>query len=620
MGQKYEQTEVDRLVGFVLYGKSDPADAKVNAIKIDNDGLLHSSSTVEDYSVSGTIVAANGTVEIAYEGKQSCAAIISGTWTGTLIFQGSCDEGVSWSTYWVSSVNQSIVALGIPTPTQSISANGTYKVFQSSGVTHYRIKASTLSLGTVNVILTAVNSPASFIYTASSIIQQAVVDSNNSSTTNLQEYEASASTDTFTGVSTSTLGVAGIQVSLKTDQNCTIYIEQSPEGTNWDLSDVFNYYASINNFGVTVQAINSYVRIRVINLGSVATTYFRLQTVLCPIVESLPRSLDENQNLKVAIQSIKDEYGFTTENTPNNELRVVTPFRLVGAQFSGTTLDTNFWTSSLGVGGSAEYQGSQVVLSTGTTVNNNVSLQTTRTARYIGGSAHRFRGIIRLPNTTTTNNTRRWGAFTSTNGCFFEFTDTVFKIVTRNSGHDTVISSGSFNGTLGAIYKPDNNVHAYEIYYNNSKVYFSIGGLLLHTVSANTDVWTSDIHLPVRIENNNTNGNTANLAINCRAITIARLGRESTQGISKYQSGTTTGIIYKYGPGLLHKLLVSNVSNTSNITFYDNIVASGTIIWSSGSMGSQTTPFSIDCGELPFFTGLTIVISGANCNVTTVYE
>jgi hypothetical protein len=37
-------------------------------------------------------------------------------------------------------------------------------------------------------------------------------------------------------------------------------------------------------------------------------------------------------------------------------------------------------------------------------------------------------------------------------------------------------------------------------------------------------------------------------------------------------------------------------------------------------MGSQTTPFSIDCGELPFFTGLTIVISGANCNVTTVYE
>ena len=53
----------------------------------------------------------------------------------------------------------------------------------------------------------------------------------NSSTTNL----AIGNSYTFTGTSVSTLYYNAIQISLKTDVNCTVYVDQSPDGTNWDL-------------------------------------------------------------------------------------------------------------------------------------------------------------------------------------------------------------------------------------------------------------------------------------------------------------------------------------------------------------------------------------------------
>ena len=143
------------------------------------------------------------------------------------------------------------------------------------------------------------------IVTSNSVtIQQNVVaDANNSSSTNLD----AGNSYTFTGTKTSTLGVAGIQVSLYADKNCTIRVEQSPDATpHWDLIDQYNYVAS-SNFGITVQAISSWARV-VVTTASETTTTFRLQTALCPIVEAVPRSLDENGNFKIA--NPIDSYGF----------------------------------------------------------------------------------------------------------------------------------------------------------------------------------------------------------------------------------------------------------------------------------------------------------------------
>jgi hypothetical protein len=93
-------------------------------------------------------------------------------------------------------------------------------------------------------------------------------------------------------------GISGIRVSLKTDQPCTVQVQQSPDNSNWDVIDT---YSTLPNVGAgwTVQAISSYFRVVVLNTGTAATTYFRLKTTLCPVVEALPRSLSADGRLRV---------------------------------------------------------------------------------------------------------------------------------------------------------------------------------------------------------------------------------------------------------------------------------------------------------------------------------
>jgi len=267
-----------------------------------------------------------------------------------------------------------------------------------------------------------------------SVEQNVVASVVNSSTTNLN---AGA---TFTGSEEKTLGVAGIQVSLKTDQNCTIYVDQSPDGTNWDLHDTYKYYASLNNFGITVQAVNSYYRVRVTNDGIISTTYFRLQSALCPIVESLPRSLDSNGHLKVGIKSIEDEYGYEVENTSHGEMRVVEPVRLVGAVFEGTTIDSQFWAAAAsGTSAAVAQAETEATLTSGTSANATATLFTARRARYSSGASMRYRSITQmLDNGGTLHNKRRWGIGWGstampavTDGAYFQMDGTTFGIRVR---------------------------------------------------------------------------------------------------------------------------------------------------------------------------------------------
>jgi hypothetical protein len=102
--------------------------------------------------------------------------------------------------------------------------------------------------------------------------------------------------------------------------------------------------------------------------------------------------------------------------------------------------------------------------------------------------------------------------------------------------------------------------------------------------------------------------------------TIYRLGNLETQTMSKYQAGTVAALVLKRGSGNLHGMIVSGVVATSVITIYDNTAATGTIIFSSGSMSEKTDPFSVDFFNLPFSIGLTLTIATANANVTMIYE
>lgn len=130
-------------------------------------------------------------------------------------------------------------------------------------------------------------------------IEQLVTESTgNNSTTNL------AASGVFVGTAESTLSVGGIQFTFTADQFCTVVVEQdslSSFTSGRFVSDSFNFDPVVGNIGLTVQAVTAYFRIRVTNTSTTtATTFLSLQTVLCPVIEVVPRALDARGRLKVA--------------------------------------------------------------------------------------------------------------------------------------------------------------------------------------------------------------------------------------------------------------------------------------------------------------------------------
>lgn len=455
------------------------------------------------------------------------------------------------------------------------------------------------------------------LYKPNAITQNVALSANNNASTTL------GAGLTWTGTGESSATVAGLQVNFEADQNCTIYVEQSQDNVTWLISDEFEYVYG-TGFSTTVQATASYFRVRFTNNGA-ATTTFKLQSMLCPTVESLPRALDDHGHLKVGIKSIADAYGFEAECTPTGELRTVVPYRLVGTVFSGSTLDTNFWTASTGTGGTATVANAQVSLGTGSTANNTVSLQSTRTARYVGASANRYRAVIQIPVVSgagVANNVRRWGVFNTTDGAFFELANdgsgnATFKVVTRKGGVGTAVTA--FNGVLGTTYALPTTVLTYEIYWTNSKVWFVIGDEILHLVTASSTTWSDTMHHPVRCENNNSGGATNNVLLDVRVATICRLGAAETDSTTKFTTGTQAGVLCKVGPGKIKCIVLSNILNNCIVTFFDGVTATGTTIWSSGTIlvavgnnpGIVTISPSIGWN---FYTGLTYTVTGAACN------
>lgn len=453
-----------------------------------------------------------------------------------------------------------------------------------------------------------------------SITQNIVLDPNNSSVSNLNV----GNSYTFTGTHTSTSNVSGIQVTLFSDKNCSLTVQQSHDFINWDISDSYMAYANVG-LGITVQAISLYCRI-IATTQSLTTTVFRLETILCPIVEAVPRSLNEDGNFKVAVLSQEDEYGFSAENTPTGEQRTVQPVRLCGTTFEGAVIDNNFWTTAAaGTAATIAQANAQIIATSGTSNAAAVTMFSVRRARYLGGSSMRYRAVVRVGDTGTVNNKRRWGIAygasmpTITDGAYFQLNGTTFGIRIMKTGTETpafAIDSGSFNGKLGATYTPPTNVTTYEIYWTNSKVYFVIGDEVLHTISAASNTWSDTMHFHCFADSLNSGVLASSVILNTRSSTIYRLGNMLTLPTYKNISGNAATWNLKYGPGTLHKVIYNNVQGSS-FTIYDSVTGAGnkiaTVTTASNSLGS----WDYNC---PFFNGLTIVTVGNSLDATVIYE
>jgi hypothetical protein len=86
----------------------------------------------------------------------------------------------------------------------------------------------------------------------------------------------------FQGTSESTLGINLIQVNVFANQILSLYVDQSMDGTNWDLVSL--PYVTSANAGIAKNylATASYYRVRLVNNSGANATIVRLQTCLLP--------------------------------------------------------------------------------------------------------------------------------------------------------------------------------------------------------------------------------------------------------------------------------------------------------------------------------------------------
>ncbi len=98
--------------------------------------------------------------------------------------------------------------------------------------------------------------------------------------TTLSENSSTAALNaaaTFTGTGVDVSGYASVVVAVKTDQAGTLYIEFSPDGTNWDSSLSFAVSAGTNEVH-RLSVTRKYCRVRFTNTSASNQTYFRLST------------------------------------------------------------------------------------------------------------------------------------------------------------------------------------------------------------------------------------------------------------------------------------------------------------------------------------------------------
>jgi hypothetical protein len=307
---------------------------------------------------------------------------------------------------------------------------------------------------------------------------------------------------------------------------------------------------------------------------------------------------------------IYDENGnqLTSFNSPTEDIPISQSASWLDYAFNqsdGTLDTTQFWTSTV-VGTGTATQGSGVgTLSTGTTANSTVSLQSP-ISRLLPATTNAFQADVQTGNTGVANNNRLWGVFDANNGYFFKLAGTTLQFVTRKATVDSTT-----NITLFTL---DTNFHRYKIVYNGMGAVASVDGIVVVTLTMNpAAVLTANDNLPIRLENDNSGGLATNQTLLVRSVGVdghGILGRRSR--FVRLNAAATT--VVKRGPGTLRKIMVNNGALAATVTITDNTAAGGTAIGVINAANPGSFIYDLD-----FNVGLTVVIAGTP-DITVVYE
>jgi hypothetical protein len=215
----------------------------------------------------------------------SLAAIrvqVSGAWTGTLQTEISVDGGTTWT---IQGLHQGAYTVG--SFTANFVGGGNL-----SGVTNFRVRATAAITGTATVKVTE-SANAQSVYVANAAPSGNITSVLNSSIATL------TAGSTFTGTAEDASNFSEIRVSVTASHVSAtdgLSIQQSPDGTNWDIADTYTIPATTGKtFAVPRQA--RWFRVVYTN-GGTNQTSFRLQSILnrTGSVASSQRSQDAYSN------------------------------------------------------------------------------------------------------------------------------------------------------------------------------------------------------------------------------------------------------------------------------------------------------------------------------------
>ena len=198
-----------------------------------------------------------------------------------------------------------------------------------------------------------------------------------------------------------------------------------------------------------------------------------------------------------------------------------------------------------------------------------VSVQSFAVGQFLPANFNTVHFGFEIDDMGATNNIRRWGAYTSQNGTFLELRGTDLYACTRKLAVDSCVIQASWNGSPVSVI--DGTVHVVELFWNAGKVELRVDNIVAHNFIASTTPLFATYDLPVRMENFNINGGTADVELRLRAAGIYRNGEPTQQPTYTFIDSGSKQV--KLGAGHLHRLIISRIAavgGSQEVEVYDN--------------------------------------------------
>jgi hypothetical protein len=299
------------------------------------------------------------------------------------------------------------------------------------------------------------------------------------------------------------------------------------------------------------------------------------------------------------------------------DLQTVQRTSLIADNFRQTGgLDLQTWDTAVTGTGSVAIASGRLEIKTGTTANSTAAMTSEVLGRFMSGSHQVFRAGIKIADSGVTNNKRRWGAYDATSGYFFELDGTTLYAVSRRDSTDTRVASSAWS-EITTFGNGTGQSARYEIIYFGNTALFMVNGETHHRMSGEVGGLprTNGTNFPNKFECNNSGGATTDVTLIVTGTSQQRYGPDQVVPRMKNIAGAATTVV-KSDAGNLHRVIVNNGSGANTATLYDNTAASGTVI---ATIAVNKLQGSVDFGGV-FSTGLTVVTTGADTDITVVYD